>query len=397
MEKRALFCLALILFSTGVFFVSNHCLRGSLRSEIYLAKEIKTPLDSIAQYKIASEAPFKYRLLFPQIIKGTFYTFYDEQDTLGFYRTYRAWSLCFYITSVLAMFWLLTTCGFNNIFSFFGALLFVLLPPMLMAFSLPVHTREDTLGYILFFSGIVFMLKKKNTLFVLIACLGVLCRETLLLLPLLYFFYGDNTWVNRFVMAAVPGILWLSLRLIMGHDEYDVWLGLKWNLDNPEQVIGFLFITFNVCWLPFLFNIIGFRKGNSVNDANRKFFFRTAWFSLLVILVTTFVGGIYNEIRLLYLFSPWIIIITLDYIERNRTSIYNMLQNKKYWMYGGVCFIISGILMYFVLRYQDMLIVPGKYAVPYDLWIILSVCYIFILLLSLPFFIQHLSLKKSIK
>ncbi|HYF66822.1 MAG TPA: hypothetical protein VD884_01740, partial [Ohtaekwangia sp.] len=132
-------------------------------------------------------------------------------------------------------------------------------------------------------------------------------------------------------------------------------------------------------------------------DANRKFFFRTAWFSLLVILVTTFVGGIYNEIRLLYLFSPWIIIITLDYIERNRTSIYNMLQNKKYWMYGGVCFIISGILMYFVLRYQDMLIVPGKYAVPYDLWIILSVCYIFILLLSLPFFIQHLSLKKSIK
>src|SRR5690606_40721261 len=118
------------------------------------------------------------------------------------------------------------------------------------------------------------------------ACLGVLCRETLLLLPLLYFFWGKNTWVNRFIMAGIPGILWLSLRLIMGHDEYDVWLGLKWNLDNPEQVVGFLFITFSVCWLPFLFNVIGFSKGNTVNDVNRRFFFRTAWFSLSVILVT---------------------------------------------------------------------------------------------------------------
>lgn len=397
MEKRAVFCLVLVLFSTIIFFVSNHYMRGSLRSEVYLAKEIKSPLDSIAQYRIASEAPFKYRLLFPQIIKATYNALYDQPSTLGFYHVYRAWSLCFYVASVLAMFWLLSTCGFSASFSFGGAVTFVLLPPMLMAFSLPVHTREDTLGYTLFFAGLVFLLKKKNALFLLIACLGVLCRETLLLLPLLYFFFSENSWLSRFIIAGIPGILWLSLRFIMGHDQYDVWLGLKWNLDNPEQVVGFLFITFSICWLPFLFNLIEFKKGNVVNNLNRKFFFQTAWFSLIVILVTTFVGGIYNEIRLLYLFSPWMIIITLDYLQKNQGHVYSLIQNQKYRVYAVACAATAGLLMYFVLRYQEKLIVPGKYAVPYDLWIILSVCYIFILLLSLPLFIHHLSSKKSIK
>ena len=145
MSTRAVFLSLIVLIAAAEFFVSNYALKGYLRSKEYLGREIKTPADSLAQYRIADEAPFKYRLVFSSIIKSSHHLMFDGNDSDGFYQTYRAWSLIFYVTSACAFYGLLLTCGFNPSLSFTGTLIYLAMPAMIMAYTLPVHTREDTL------------------------------------------------------------------------------------------------------------------------------------------------------------------------------------------------------------------------------------------------------------
>jgi hypothetical protein len=226
--------------------------------------------------------------------------------------------------------------------------------------------------------------------------LGALTRETLLLLPLLYFFFAkDESIIRRFIIAGIPGAVWLSIRLFMGHEEYDVWEGLKWNLNNPEQVIGFLFITYNVLWIPFLFHLLFYKKNVFSSSEPIRFFYRTAVFSLVIILLTTFFGGIYNEIRLLYLFSPWMIVIFIDFLRNYSTVIRTTIQSRGYWFFALLSFLFCAALMYLFLLNQEKIIKPGKYNVPYGQWIVFSVGYIFFVMLFLPLSLKVFSLKKS--
>jgi hypothetical protein len=240
MTRRGIFFLLIVLIAASEFLVSNEYLKGYLRSETYLAKEVKTPLDSISEYRIADEAPFRYRLLFSTLVRSTHDVLYDDTDADGFYVSYKFWSAFFYILSACSFFWMLLQCGFTERVSFGGTMIFLLLPPMVMAYTLPVHTREDTLAYSLFFIGLALLIKERRWPFFITSLLGVLTRETMLLLPLLYFFFGRDEKLNRKIMiTAVPVILWILVRLFSGPAQYDMWEGLRWNMDNPEQVIGF--------------------------------------------------------------------------------------------------------------------------------------------------------------
>lgn len=385
MKNHRFYLPALILLAVLLFFVSNHSLKGYLRSQTSLAKELKSPPDSIIQYRIAEQAPFKYRLLFPSVIKGTYYSLYDGNDSDGFYTTYKGWSLLFYISSACVFYFLLATCGFQPGYCFAGSVIFLLLPPMLMAFTLPVHTREDTLGYTLLFLGLIFLVKENRMWFLVTALAAALTRETLLILPLLYLFFSrDPLLLRRLFIAGLPCALWLAVRFLMGHEKYNTWEGLHWNLDNPEQVAGFLFIAFNVCWIPFVIHILFFRSEKSRQAGELSFFYRTALFTLAVILVTTFVGGIYNEIRLLYVLAPWVIIIFLDFIRIYMPVLTSNFKSGRYRLYASGVVALCAVLLYFILQHREKLIVPGKYNVPYEQWIIFSVFYILVVLLFLP-------------
>lgn len=398
MDKRWIYGLLICAIAALLFYFSNYQLKGYLRSEVSLAKEVKTPLDSIDQYRIADEAPFKYRLLFPSFVKASYNLLFGPGDVQGFYQVFKFWSLVFYMTSALAMFFLLRSVSFSDNYSLAGALIFLFLPPMLVAFTLPVHTREDTLAYSIFFIGLMLLVQEKRWHFLLVCIPAVLTRETLLLLPLLYFFFSkDDLFIRRFFIAGVPGVLWLSVRLLLGHDEYDMWEGLKWNLANPEQVIGFLFITFNICWIPFLLHLLFFKKSIATASPGIGFFYRSSIFTLAVILITTFIGGIFNEIRLLYLFSPWMIILLLDFVRSNMDIFRAIFMKKTYWLYAAFSLIFCAVMLYFVSLYQDKIIVPGKWAVPYGQWIVLFVCYVFVMLLFMPVSFQVFRLRKSAK
>jgi hypothetical protein len=395
MDKKV-FYIIIVLFSASVFFFSNNVLRGYLRCDSCLGKEIQASPDSLYQYNLSNKAPFKYRVLFPTIVKTTHKVVFSQYDNLGFYYSYKFWSLFFYITATCLLFYLMTIAGFSNALSLAGAFIFVLLPPMLMAYTVPVHTREDPLAYSLLITGLIFIVKDKRWLFLFVASIAALCRETLLLLPMLYFFFAeDKLIVRRFFISGVPVLVWLTLRVGMGHELYDVGEGFRWNNNNIEQVIGFLFITFNVCWIPFLFHHLNFKKNISGGNKIRKFFFKSAWLAVSVVLLTTYFGGIFNEIRLLHILSPWMIMITLDFLEKHLREIKTGVLKIGYLIFIAACILASAVLMYVVLKHQKEIIVPGKYNIPYHLWIIVSVIYICITLIFMPISFRIFSLNRN--
>lgn len=399
MERRTyLLLLTIILFSSGIFYVNNAFLYGYLRSKQNFANEIRSNVESIEDYTITKVAPFKFRLLFPAFIKSTYHAAFQHPDSQGFFTIYRFWSLIFFVTAACSMFFLLRACAFNDTYSFFGTLVFLLLPAMSLAYTLPVHTREDTLAYTIFFMALIFFLKDQKVLFLLFAVMGALCRETLLLLPLLYFFFSkDNNILRRLFISGLPCAVWLSVRLLMSQQEYDVWEGLKWNLQNPAQVVTFLFMTFAFCWLALFIKTLSYKRSIAHATEPVKFFLRSSWFTLIIILLTTIVGGIFNEIRLLYLFSPWMIVLTMDFIRDNRESMKAVLARKDYWLYSALCTMACAAVLYFALKYQDQLLPPGKHGVPYHLWIIVAMSTVLTFMLFLPLSITNLSLKKHIK
>jgi hypothetical protein len=384
MQRWTSYALVLII-SGAMFVISNEGLKGYLRSEVYLAKEIKSPLDSIDQYRLSEEAPFKYRVAFPSIVKGSYGLLYEPIDVDGFYNTYRIWSLIFYCLSAVSMLWLLMVCGFNHRESFFGAMLFLFLPAMMMAFTLPVHTREDTLAYCLFFVGLGLLLKERRWPFLLLSIMGAFTRETLLLLPALYFLFAkDESPIRRATITVTPILVWLALRLYLGLESYDVWEGLRWNVENLNQVIGFLFVSFNVLWLSLLLEWWSYRRDRSAVKPPLLFFYRSVWITTAAIIATTFAGGIFNEIRLLNLLAPWMIVFFLQYCRNFNAEIRTIAGTKNYWLYAGISFVLCAMVSYMVVEHSEKIIPPGRYAVPYDQWIIFTVIYIFMVLLFLP-------------
>lgn len=399
MKKERIYLLLLCVTAVSLFYFSIGNFKGSLSREKNEKDLAYHTIDSLDCYEITKKLPFKYRVLFPSIVNTSFYATHESNDPVGYFHTYKFWSLVFFVTSTLAMFYLLRSVGFEPGYSFSGALVFLLLPPMLLAYTLPVHTREDTLGYSLFFTGLIFLIKENRIWFIIVSLLGVFTRETLLLLPLLYLFYsGDKNLIRRFLISGAPVLVWIAIRLGIGMEKYDVWEGLKWNLDNPDQVIGFLFITFNLCWIPFLIHLIYYRSNlRSTEGQPIHFFYRTAVFSLFIILATTFIGGIFNEIRLLYLFVPWIIVIFIDFVRSNIGLFQASLTKKTFWIYAFFALMFCSFLIYVVMLNWQRFIVPGKFNVPYELWIIVSVGYLFLTLLFIPVFLRFLNLKKSYK
>ncbi len=157
-------------------------------------KSCDLPKDSIYQYKLANDVPYKYRMLFPEIVHH--YTWVavrsNPYDNATFMTVYRAWCFGLFITAAVTFALFLGVMGFSRLQSLVGGLIYIGLPPMSFAFTFPVHTREDLLGYTLLNLALIFLLEGKNLLFLLTAVAGAFCRETLLIAPLVFLFYAPS-------------------------------------------------------------------------------------------------------------------------------------------------------------------------------------------------------------
>lgn len=369
--------LFVVLLASTVLVVSNLWLGGYLFSYQALGSEIAAPAEALHEWHLNQRAPFEYRLLFSAIVNGVWRM--TAQTNTSFYWSYVGVSFAGGIGAALAFFQLLVALGFSARRSLVGVGVFLLLPPFLLAFTLPVHTREDMLGYLLLCAGLLLLVRKHYPGFVLISVAGAGCRETLLILPFVFlFFTNDLSFLKRALLAVLPVTVWVMIRVLVDTNQgtYDPLEGLKWNLANPIQALGFAFIAFGPLWL-------GWIKGRTValqtvaSEKDRygiRLLARSAPAVLMLILLTTFLGGIYNEIRLLYLGFPWVIALFMFFIKSRAKSLRTAMKSRRYALYlGGVGF-VALLIGYAIATNYPSLVGPTRYAVPVQTW--LTVCFV---------------------
>lgn len=390
----------LIFITIGVFFISNEFLGGYLSSaNPKLENEINAPAQALYQWELSNQAPFKYRLLFPAIVKGSWHMLAThQQDNEAFFIMYKSWSLVFLITSVLSFFFLIKVTGFDNRWSLLGCSCFLISPPILLAYTLPVHTREDTLAYTLLSLGLICIFQNKIFLFFLISILGIFCRETLLLLPFIFLFFSNyKSFPVRMIMAAIPVGAWVALRISMESGAYDPWEGLKWNLHNMEQVIGFSYVTFSFMWFLFFYGIFNKHKLVEKNaNSSITFLYRSGLAVFSLIMITTFLGGIFNEIRLLFLIFPWVIILSLHVLYKNKEYILPIIKTKKYVAYLLINVTIFGMAFVLLANNYQKFLEPSRFDIRFDIWIAVTLFYTLVTTLLIPAYLKIFSCNRPI-
>lgn len=329
--------LLLALLSIAVLLAGSWLTRGFLTSDSLLAFELAAPEQAAYEWPIRQDAPFKYRLLFPTVVEGTWQLLRSgPTDNATFLLVYRAWSIVFYCAAVLSLYALLRVTGFGRDAAGAGGILMLLLPAMALAFTYPVHTHEDTLAYALLNLGLIAMIRERYLLFCCTVLVGVTCRETLLVLPAVFLLDHRASWVRRLLPAALGGALFLAIRWSLGTESYNVLRNGLWdNLGRAANSAAFLFLSFGCFWL---LAIAAWWRGASLpQNPGRALMFRGAPLAALLIVGTTVLVGRIEEIRLLHLLAPWVIVLSLDAMQSGPPTIAQYLRSAqcRRWLAGA--------------------------------------------------------------
>jgi hypothetical protein len=303
--------MVLLTLACAIIFAINYRSPGSyLGNDRLLARELRSPVDSVYLWRLADDVPFKYRMLFAGTVLGTWAIWRnDANDNASFKLIYRALVFICFTLAVLTFYLLLKTMEFDTGWSLGGAIIYLLLPPMSMAFTYPVHTKEDLLGFVLLNTGLISFFRKNDLLFFIACILGAFCRETLLILPFIYLLYSDRPIILRIVFIVVPTLIFIGIRFIYGFQSYDILgMGFFRNVEFFFQSLAFLFMSFNVLWILFFFSLM---KKRELLSNNQKMMLNMSRIVFTLILITAFLGGRIMELRLIFLVAPWVIVSSL--------------------------------------------------------------------------------------
>jgi len=392
--NRLRFLSILIILPLLVFHFSNKFTTSNLSSKEKLAKDLKTDPDKLYQWSINNEAPFKHRILFKEVVLNSYYLLSKKDNSFRFFYTYKAWSAVFYCLTILSFYAFLKILGFKKRFAYYGCFFMLFSTPFLVAYAPPIHTREDILGYLILLLGLICTVKRKPLQVLLLSVLGFLCRETLLILPLFYFFFAkeEKSWI-RFGLPLLSISLYLIYRIVSGLEAYDSTFGLRWNLENLEQVLGFSFLSFGFLWLPYFHSLIRWKQIMNNDNQAVDFFLKSSPFILLLILVTTFLGGIFNEIRLLFLAFPWVITVCLNYYSRFFCEFIASFKKGSYSIFVFSSLIFFIIIGFLLINNINKFIAPSKYGISYQLWTTFTMIHLFLTIILLPI---HIIIERTI-
>ncbi|TAH27656.1 MAG: hypothetical protein EAZ07_00215 [Cytophagales bacterium] len=382
----------ILLISAIILYLSNILIDGRLNSIENLTIELRSaPTELLYDWKMSEIAPFKYRFLFPFIVKKTYQAFFSQPNVEGFYYVYLFYtylSLCF---AGVSFYFLSILVYDNTAFVILSMFLFFTSCPILFSHIVPVHTREDFLAYGLLCMGLIYIIKNYWIAYLLISILGVLCRETLLLLPFIYLFFSNNQFQKlpiKLILAAIPFVVYFLLRYILGTEHYDYWLGLKWNIKSLEQVVLFFFLTFHLLWFFFIFELFNHSKNNKENSSGGLLLHQSALSATGLVLTTTFLFAIFNEIRILFLIFPWVISLSSRWLINNKATVCSYFLNKKNTLYFVLISLLFILLVCAFLMNVKKLAQFVTYPVLLSTWIPIALFYIYLLGLSLPFIVK---------
>lgn len=350
-----------------------------------VGRELAAPSHALYEWNLSEKAPFGYRVLFRSIIESLWLT--SDKSNRSFYWCYIFVSLFTVIGAAISFYYLLLVLSFSNMHSLVGVLIFLLLPPIFFAYTRPVHTREDMLAYLLLNIGLIVLIRKNYIQFLFVSIIGVLCRETLMILPFTYLFFTKELILfKRALIASFPITVCIFLRLFIELDttDYNPILGLEWNLSNPVEVLCFAFIVFGPFWI---FWLLGRKEVLSISkypdNYGIEIIAKSSIWVVLLICLTTVLGGIFNEIRIMYLAFPWIITLSLCFIRENDIKLYGYVRRKRnIRLFIGL--LLVTIVLFFSIQDSILLIASTHHDVSPQLWLTVGFIMLYLTLLALP-------------
>jgi len=153
-------------------------------------------------------------------------------------------------------------------------------------------------------------------------------------------------------------------------------------------VLFFGFVAFGAAWMPTLFRLYLKNRNNDFQIHQIKnTIIEKSWFTALSLtLVTTFIGGIFNEIRLLYLYSPWAVVLMITWYANSKADLLAYWRSR---LFGLTFFTASATLTFgflYVLPIAKEIADESAYKIPYQAWLMVGFLHLFLATIHLPFY-----------
>ena len=329
---------------------------GVISSPKDLAEGLASPPNSPQDWSIQDWSTVKYRALFRIVVQGVWSRVFAPSDAWGFYLTFVLLSFLFFYCALVAFYFYLRELEFDSPTSFIGCLLFLVSPPVLLAYKYPVYTREDPLAFFLVAVGLIAVFRSNLFWVCVIAFAAALTRETTLIVPLAYVVASNQPWRKRILVAVVPVIALLGIRLAWGNTIPDSLNSSILNFTYPGETIAFLFCVFGALWLPYLVNLFQrWRQADAPNHA-WQVLVSSAPIVLVLVVVATLSISRAREIRIMFILFPWAIPLAMDWFRRNAIYLKSLVAQLSYRLFAiGIFAIIALIGIYFQLTNPDLM------------------------------------------
>ena len=164
-------------------------------------------------WEMGEELPYRYRPLYRAVVLAV-YSRIPHEDPEVFYGVFVTMGALCLLFAAMAFDWYLRETGWSGKQALFGTAAFMLGFPVFFAYDMPIHTREDLLGYAWIALTLVAVARDRPIAVAMLGIVGAGIRETCLLGVLPYFFVSTRSMQWRAFAYALPGGAWLILRAV---------------------------------------------------------------------------------------------------------------------------------------------------------------------------------------
>jgi hypothetical protein len=286
--------------------------------------------------------------------------------------------MLFFFATLVALYYYLRILEFSKSASFTGCLLFLASPPVTLAYLFPVHTKQAPLVYFLVILGMIAVLKAKPVLLILISVLAGLTKETTLIVPFVYLFFAEGPLRKRLLICLPSVLSVLGIRILLGFETYNPFVDSVRNIQYPVETVTAIFLVFGILWLPGLAKFRNMWKRRFCLTDTWKIVVMSAPICFVLIIGTDILLARAHEIRILFLYFPWMIPLALNWLWTNVSGIKPLLQKWSYWVYTTSVFLVLFPLFVYCIYNAHGVSMWGLGAFYSDPWLIIGSIHLFV-------------------
>lgn len=351
--------LALALYALLSVLVLAHQVGGygALASEGALFAELHG--ESLERpWELGEKLPYRYRPVFRALVMQVYRA--GEPSAERFFRLFVLASGLSLFLAAGAFHWLLRALAFTRRQALAGVALFFLSFPVVFSHDMPIHTREDFLGYAWIALTLLALARERVWLACLLACVGGSIRETCLLGLLPYVLVArpeHSAWLSRFeglsararhwlhvgLVFALPGAAWLAVRAWRSTGEaYDYWgVSTSPTFQFPLEALLYAFAAFGVVWVA-----AGLRLREERPPRHPLLAPRVVALALAATVGTGWTMGMIREARITFILFPFLIPLALETLSSARVRA--GLRDRKAWLAAAAVLLAYGLLLHWL-------------------------------------------------